>query len=309
MLILLNYLYSVFYNDIKILNLIKLNSLGRYLIRSVANIILPIYLKYNTTSRSLNCKDNSIIVTLTSFPKRINNLWLTIETLLSQTVKPDRIILYLSKDQFPNLDCDLPIRLINQKERGLEIVWVDGDIRSHKKYYYTMSQYPQSIIITTDDDMFYPSDMIEDLLSKYYKYNCVVCRYARKIEWYDDEVLSSNNWKHIKTNMQGCKIFFGTGGGVLFPPINNSLYEDTLNLKLALKLCPLEDDLWLNTMVRLQGTNIVASIKYRGLLPVINKDNETLFSVNGGEQNLTDRQMNNVIRYYKEMRLYPYKNI
>lgn len=57
---------------------------------------------------------------------------MVIETILSQSIKPDKVILYLSKVQFPRLEEDLPDSLLNMKARGLDIRFVEGDIRSHK---------------------------------------------------------------------------------------------------------------------------------------------------------------------------------
>ena len=37
-------------------------------------------------------REQKIIVSLTTFPKRIDSVWITIETLLRQTVKPDEAI-------------------------------------------------------------------------------------------------------------------------------------------------------------------------------------------------------------------------
>ena len=145
-------LYSSIENKNTILQKIKFYSLLRFSIRVIANIIIPIYFtctKHNKKYRLKNVETegNRIIVSLTSFPARINNLWLVIETIFRQTVKPDMIILWLSKEQFSNID-SLPKRLLKQRERGLKIELRDGDLRSHKKYYYTVQEYPNDIMIT-----------------------------------------------------------------------------------------------------------------------------------------------------------------
>ena len=62
-------------------------------------------LKYglNTEPRS-----HELIVSLTSYPARINELYACVFSLLEQSVKADRVILYLAKPQFPGLEKDLP---------------------------------------------------------------------------------------------------------------------------------------------------------------------------------------------------------
>lgn len=44
--------------------------------------------------------EKKIVVSLTSFPARIKKVHIVIESLLNQTIKPDKIILWLSKEQF-----------------------------------------------------------------------------------------------------------------------------------------------------------------------------------------------------------------
>lgn len=75
-------------------------------------------------------------MSLTSYPKRINVVWITIETLLQQTVKPDEVILWLADSQFKEIE-ELPEELKVLQKRGLIIRFCD-DLKSHKKYFYTM---------------------------------------------------------------------------------------------------------------------------------------------------------------------------
>lgn len=306
-----NKIYSISFNNNDFLNKLRLNSLIRYITRIVANKALPIYLS-NRKNYGLfvGQREKKIIVSLTSFPNRIPKLWLVIETLLSQSVKPDKIILYLSIVQFPKRKEDLPASLLNMQKRGLNIEFVEEDIRSHKKYYYAMREYPNDFIITVDDDIFYPTTMIQTLIYYHELYpNDVICRYAKNIVWDNDShIKSSLYWPRIyKTRVEGLDIFLGTGGGTLFPMPAYCLYHDVLNIELARELCPLEDDLWLNTMIRLQHTKIVVVKNYKGILPIINTNDVMLYSTNGGLGNLTDNQLNNTILYYKERGLEPYR--
>lgn len=58
-----------------------------------------------------------IIVSLTSFPDRMNTIHMCLRSLLSQKMKPDKIILYLSKEQFENTE--IPKKVLNLKQYGL----------------------------------------------------------------------------------------------------------------------------------------------------------------------------------------------
>jgi len=63
-------------------------------------------------------RETPLIVSLTTFSGRIQIVHKTIESLLNQTVKADRILLWLSEEEF-NLD-DIPEILKLQEKRGLD---------------------------------------------------------------------------------------------------------------------------------------------------------------------------------------------
>ena len=105
--------------------------------------------------------DTEVIVSLTTYSKRFYEVYLTIESIMQGTVKPNRIILWLA-DEMKNLP--IPVSLQRQMERGLEIGYTK-DIRSFKKLIPTLKEHPESVIITIDDDALYEYDLIENLLS------------------------------------------------------------------------------------------------------------------------------------------------
>lgn len=80
--------------------------------------------------------------------------------MLNQTLQPREIILWLSKEQFPTTD-SLPESLKSREDDVFKIRMVDGDIRSHKKYYYVVKEYTDDLIFLIDDDIYYPTDIIE----------------------------------------------------------------------------------------------------------------------------------------------------
>jgi len=69
-----------------------------------------------------------LIVSLTSYPARINSVHITINTLLQQSLKPNKVILWLASEQFPNKENDLPDNLLRLKDYGLTIEWCDKDL-------------------------------------------------------------------------------------------------------------------------------------------------------------------------------------
>lgn len=290
---------------IPLLEKIRFYSLLRFLIRSSANFCLPHYFlltakheRFRVASLVFFGGGAGIVVSLTTFPGRIDTVWLTIETLLRQSVKPDAIILWLSSEQFKGVS-DLPHKLLALVDRGLRIEFREGDLRSHKKYFYARKEFPNATLVLADDDIFYPTTMLKDLveLSRQYE-GKVICRFAKKIQWTESGRLSPYiEWRKVNDSTPREDIFFGSGGGVLIPP--GAVHEDLLNEKAFLENCPLADDIWLNAMCRLVSREMVSTITPFSLLPVTNGDKTDLSSVNNG-QLMNDRQLEQMIAYCKK---------
>lgn len=299
-----DFLYASISEKKSLLKKMRYYSLLRYIIRTVANVVLPLYFTMSFNNRKYTITNiapssQSLILSLTSFPARINKLWIVIESLFRQTRKPDKIILWLSKQQFSSINI-LPNKLLLQQRRGLEIRLVDEDLRSHKKYYYLMKESPESILITVDDDIIYNTRLIETLLVWHDKFPLsIIARYAYKIEWSGSEIKSYKEWTaNFAQNFPQSNIFFGSGGGTLFPP--NIMPKETINKELFLKLCPFADDVWLNAMCQLNQVKIFRpTVRQCSLLPVIINNNITL-SEDNLSNNQNDIQIQKTIDYYKQ---------
>lgn len=99
-----------------------------------------------------------IIVTLTTYSKRIGNIPVVLDTIFAQTVPPDLIVLNLAYDEV------IPNHVIKYIEsHSIEVNRVP-DTKVYKKLIPTLKKYPQDSIISIDDDFLYPNNMIEDFL-------------------------------------------------------------------------------------------------------------------------------------------------
>ncbi len=128
--------------------------------------------KVPSSSLSLNQlpRTEKVIVSLTSYPARINEVALSIKTLFLQTYKPDSIILWLASSQFPRREKDLPDAVLELIGRGLEINFCE-DYKSHKKYFYSLQrQRPDELVMTFDDDIFYRPNTIQLAVNLHNKY-------------------------------------------------------------------------------------------------------------------------------------------
>lgn len=244
----------------------------RFFSKYTLNFLIPLI--YRIVKKK-NIAKVDIIVSLTTFPDRIEKTWIVVESLLRQSKPPKKIVLTLSKLQFLSENA-LPKKLLKLRSEGLEILWTDDDLRSHKKYYYVMQKYSNETVVTVDDDFIYEHTMLEKLLEYHKKYpKCVITHLGLK-----KVGLNYHNWKNLlfipvgptKNIMQ-----FG-GSGVLYPP--NSLHQDAFNKDLISMLCPLADDIWLNAMVVLNSVDIVKTDYKIYLMPLLFKKNFELYKVN-----------------------------
>lgn len=269
-----------------------INKIKRLFIKKIYNLLASGY--YKDQRKKLSGKD-SVIVSLTTFPDRIEKTWLVIESLIDQTIPPDKIVLTLSSKQFINGLADLPKELLSQLNRGLEIIWSEDDLRSHKKYYYVMNKYPKSKVITVDDDFFYSQGMVEHLLNANQQYpDAVICNLAAK-----KNGSSYKDWKNMlfEEVLPTTEIMQYGGSGVLYPP--NSLHQDAFDKKKILNLCPLADDIWLNCMTIINNKKIVKTSYPYYLMPVYFKMTRALKDINVGED-MNSIQIKKLKEYYKD---------
>ena len=256
---------------------------------------------------SIVCESNSsqenhqVIVSLTTYSKRIYDVHLVIESIAEQTVKPNKVILWLDEDEF-TIDT-IPIILKNQMKRGLDILFCPN-YRSYKKLIPTLEKYPDYNIITIDDDIIYSYDMIEKLIKDSKKYpECIICSRAHRYKHDSNgSLLPYKNWDFaIKSEPHPShKIFYTSGAGSYHPM--NCFSNEVLNKDVFLTICKNADDVWFNAMAKLNNTKIklVNDPRHywqRNIL-IENSQDIGLFNLNWiGEEN--DIQIRNVHLKYK----------
>lgn len=119
-----------------------------------------------------------IVVSLTSWIKRISYVKKVVESIMNNTLQPDRVYLNLSKTEFDGID--LPKDLVDyfNSDDRLIINWVDGPNTKAMKKVFPILDYLQDddIIIDADDDILFPKDFIESRLSDFDKMgrNCCI---------------------------------------------------------------------------------------------------------------------------------------
>lgn len=185
-----------------------------------------------------------VVASLTSYPPRINQAWISIETLLRQTVRPSNVVLVLYHEDFP--DKQLPRRLKRQVNRGLQILWVPRDGKSFDKLLPVRQLFPDQAIMTFDDDKFFPKNLVELLLRAGEKSpGAIIGARGWKITPSEgqDVIQYGIGWRRVEASEEGLDLFTPGGNGCLYPV--GSLHEMVDSLDAALQICPTADDIWI----------------------------------------------------------------
>lgn len=242
----------------------------------------------------------SFIISLTSYPKRIERIHATIQSLLNQVILAEKVILWLAEDEFIEKGL-LGKELLDLVGERFEIRWCD-DLKPHKKYYYSLLEYPKHCIITVDDDCIYPYDLTMKLLASYKKNpKAVSAMRARRIRFKKDgSLMSYGEWYHGNESAVGIGAIdllpIGCGG-VLYPP--NVFHKDIFHKEYILNHCLYTDDLWLKVMHAIQMTVVVLVESYRESQFIEGTQEEALWNRNIQDN---DRVMKKLMKDYNSKR-------
>lgn len=253
-------------------------------------------------SMSSNSDKQDFIVSLTSYGRRVSScvVYYTLVSILRQSVKPERIILWLDDKEWN--DENLPSRLAELRAKGVEFRYTK-DTRSFKKLVPALEEFPDKTIITIDDDVVYHPDTLHQLLDAHTKNPTAICSLESKTPLLENGIPAHyEKWPEIRNDSKGEADIFSVGvGGVLYPP--HSLHPDVTNEELFMKLCPQADDIWfwycgnrINTpriAIKKQGNDLYFDALYQ----YFNQGSALTHSNRFEHQN--DKQFRQLYDYYK----------
>ena len=236
-----------------------------------------------------------LIVSLTSYPARYSTLHLTLKSILLQNMKPEKVILWIADEDYGLL----PHKVLKLMKHGLMIVRTK-DIKSYKKIVPVLHGFPDSYIITLDDDIYYPEKIVERLVSKSIEFpRCVIANRTHMIKLNQHrKVLPYLDWGLEKFDNDNAVFNFQTGvGGVLYPP--RSLSVEVLNEKKFMRLAPNADDVWLYWMTQLNGNCVVNTGYQLECIAWPSTQKTALFLTNTAKNEINnDVQIERMIDYY-----------
>lgn len=186
-----------------------------------------------------------LVLSLTSYPARFGTLELTLRAILRQTMQPDRVILWLDQEGRAHLPPAIALL------PGLEVrtcpPW-----RSYKKIVPTLLDTPDAFVVTADDDVHYPADWLERLVSAVHQGTKIACHRAHRVTLRQGKPAPYAEWRHNIDAPERSPLVFLTGvSGVIYAP--GVFHPDVTRDDLFTRLAPRSDDVWLYWMHRMAG--------------------------------------------------------
>lgn len=162
----------------------------------------------------------STVITMTSYPKRINEVAKFIYKFMNtQIKKPDYFYLWLSTVEFPNKENDLPNELLLVAEAyDIKISWVEYNDGCMKRW----NVYPKHFndtVAAIDEDNFYDIHLVEKMETIKEKTGCVYAIFDKLTNYL---VLDSHsiNFKYLhykKLNLPATSIKIKLSGNSVVP--------------------------------------------------------------------------------------------
>lgn len=208
---------------------------------------------------------HKFIITLTTISSRLDHIHLVIKSLLAQDfpVHAYEVRLHLSKQAYlldqgcPTLTGELQkLEMDNQGRFSVVYVENTGPYRKilpvlNEVYEYDSDEFCRTLIVTADDDTFYPPYFLNQLYQNYLKYRCVIAYRGRSMEFDNGKLVPYNNWQRkIEANPSLLNVPTGKDG-VLYSALHFN--PRITEIALAEKYAPKADDLWIKAHTLLSG--------------------------------------------------------
>ena len=207
-----------------------LNPLSRFILLTKTDI--P---ELNQIKRS-----TQVIVSLSCTEDNFDKLQYTLYSLFNQKVSPDKVILWISNRYELS---ELPYSITKFVKSGLDIRFVE-EAGSYTKIIYALKEYRDSIIVTADENIYYPRCW---LLKLYHSYisnpEDIHVHGFFGINSDKNRICTIKEWRIFSCNeTSSFKNFPVSAGGVLYPP--NCFIKDILREDIYKKKADVSWEIW-----------------------------------------------------------------
>lgn len=254
-----------------------------------------------------------IYCSVTSIIQNQSRLFKVLKSILNQSLKPDKIYIFLSENhwKFKHIDGKEFLRVSGFYNKNInfelsnfidnnslfEIRWVENTGPYRKLLPLLKEKKDEDcVIITIDDDHIYNQDLIKNFIKKFDKFQCSVSNIGftlfDSLEHYSNFDYSKQR-NYLKINKFLYNFAVGAGG-VLYHPkfLPKETFDDSYK-----NLCPTADDVWFNIMRIKNNIDLFVSDDIWSDKNICNRQTSLFFKFNK-INNLNGRMISDLIEKY-----------
>ena len=176
---------------------------------------------------------NGIFVSLTTWKPRVGLLPLTLLTLISQSVRPEEICIWITQDDL----AFVPSKLRDSCGNWNVVFRICDDLGPHKKWFSTRVFGDDATVVLADDDIFYPPNWLQSLITEAQVAESYLSHRCHEIGVRNGKIIPYGQWQKEsrKYGTSSFGLFATSGAGVVFKPkwIQEPFYDESLIRQLS----------------------------------------------------------------------------
>ena len=237
-----------------------------------------------------------IIISMSSCESNFAELEMTLFSIFNQKVRPDKVILWLSKDMKLS---EMPYNITKFVKTGLEIRFAEN-INSYTKTTEALKEFKKEIIVTAEDNILYPEEWLKRLYHSYISNpDDIHVHKAKNITVKNKKIGFCRTWEYSDNENSSFQNYPINTGGILFPP--NCFIKEFFREDLYKKSSEKRNYLWIWFMAVISDRKIRLVKNHIKLMPCVNVIKQfLLFRQDIENSGKTDKQIYHFMRYYKQ---------